>query len=156
MIRYRKIASFKCSKHPFWSFYIFPAYKRCNGHWTATVVESRKAATELRLAYKAEFDISQTEIPRQNGLSLIIDWNYYRKLWLGLWNLSLLSENPFRIPYKRIIFVLFQIENDWDRLKPSLISENPLYSHPLYPKLTVCTFITITNFSVPWGQKHNV
>ena len=33
-----------------------------------------------------------------------------------------------RIPYKRIIFVLFQIENDWDHLKlflifASLISE---------------------------------
>ena len=48
-----------------------------------------------------------------------------------------------RIPYKRIIFVLFQIENDWDHLKPFLISENLLYSHPLYPKLTVlliCVF----------------
>ena len=55
--------------------------------------------------------------------------------------MSLISEN--RIPYKRIIFVLFQIENDWDHLQPSLISKNPLYSHPLYPNLTVA--ITIEN-----------
>jgi len=39
-----------------------------NGHYI-----SRKAATVVRSAYKAEFDISQTEVPWQNGLSLKTD-----------------------------------------------------------------------------------
>ena len=33
--------------------------------------------------------------------------------------------------------MLIQVEKHWDHLKPSLISENPLYSHLLYLKLTV-------------------
>ena len=47
--------------------------KRRNGYWTSTVVKSRKAATVVQSAYKAKFDISQTEVPWQNRLSLITD-----------------------------------------------------------------------------------
>ena len=59
----------------------------------------------------------------------------------GLEICPLYAKIPYNCtPYNRIILVLFQIENDWDHLIPSLISKNPLYSRPLYPKLTVTIF----------------